>query len=221
MKKKKIAILGSTGSIGMTTLEVLKKEKFKFSFELLTANNNYKKLIQQAKQFKAKNGELKKYSKSTIKQKLYAIHNIGNLLNLNLEKIKHKADEYREEVEIKTSIKQPEQLKTVEEGDEIINNCEDKLKELGEQVKAEIKENCKLEYSKLVQNYILLYIYLNYGVIREDELINMKILDYEDKEENHINIKSRQMVIHKHKTNYKGSKYIDLDNKLLIYYQRV
>ncbi len=53
--RKKIAILGSTGSIGKSTLEVIKKDKKKFDIILLTANNNYKKLIQQAKQFKAKN----------------------------------------------------------------------------------------------------------------------------------------------------------------------
>ena len=53
--KKKIAILGSTGSIGTSTLEVIKKDNKNFDIILLSANNNYKKLIQQAKQFKAKN----------------------------------------------------------------------------------------------------------------------------------------------------------------------
>ena len=53
--KKKIAILGSTGSIGKSTLEVIKKDKKNFDVVLLTANNNYKKLIQQAKEFKARN----------------------------------------------------------------------------------------------------------------------------------------------------------------------
>jgi len=53
--KKKIAILGSTGSIGMSTLEVIKKDKRNFDVILLSANNNYKKLIYQAKKFNAKN----------------------------------------------------------------------------------------------------------------------------------------------------------------------
>jgi len=53
--KKKIAILGSTGSIGKSTLEVIKKDKKNFDVFLLTANNNYKKLIQQAKEFNPKN----------------------------------------------------------------------------------------------------------------------------------------------------------------------
>ena len=55
MKKRKIAILGSTGSIGQNTLQVLKKNISNFNIELLTANNNYKKLIKQAKVFKPKN----------------------------------------------------------------------------------------------------------------------------------------------------------------------
>ena len=51
----KIAILGSTGSIGRSTLDVIRKNKKNFNIELISANNNYKKLIQQAKEFKVKN----------------------------------------------------------------------------------------------------------------------------------------------------------------------
>ena len=53
--KKKIAILGSTGSIGASTLDIIMKDKKNFEVVLLSANNNYKKLIKQAKQFKVKN----------------------------------------------------------------------------------------------------------------------------------------------------------------------
>ena len=53
--KKKVVILGSTGSIGISTLGVIKKNIKKFDVILLTANNNYKKLISQAKEYKAKN----------------------------------------------------------------------------------------------------------------------------------------------------------------------
>ena len=53
--KKKIAILGSTGSIGKSTLDVISKDKKNFDVVLLSANNNYKELISQAKKFKAKN----------------------------------------------------------------------------------------------------------------------------------------------------------------------
>ena len=53
--KRKIAILGSTGSIGKFTLDVIRKDKKNFEVVLLSANNNYKKLIQQAREFNAKN----------------------------------------------------------------------------------------------------------------------------------------------------------------------
>lgn len=49
--KKRIAILGSTGSIGTQALEVIKKNPEKFEVEVLTANNNVDILIAQAKQF--------------------------------------------------------------------------------------------------------------------------------------------------------------------------
>ena len=53
--KKKIAILGSTGSIGKSTLDIIRKDKKNFETVFLSANNNYKKLIQQAKEFNVKN----------------------------------------------------------------------------------------------------------------------------------------------------------------------
>jgi 1-deoxy-D-xylulose-5-phosphate reductoisomerase len=49
--KKKIAILGSTGSIGTQTLEVISQNSESFEVEVLTANNNIELLIKQAKQF--------------------------------------------------------------------------------------------------------------------------------------------------------------------------
>jgi len=48
---KRIAILGSTGSIGVQALEVIDSHKEKFSVEVLTAGNNVKLLIKQALQF--------------------------------------------------------------------------------------------------------------------------------------------------------------------------
>ena len=52
---KKIAILGSTGSIGKNLINILKKDKNNFKIELLTANKNYKELIKQTKIFNVKN----------------------------------------------------------------------------------------------------------------------------------------------------------------------
>ena len=50
--KKGIAILGSTGSIGTQTLEVISEHRSLFSVEVLTANNNCDLLIEQAKKYK-------------------------------------------------------------------------------------------------------------------------------------------------------------------------
>ena len=50
--KKKIAILGSTGSIGTTSLNIFKKNKNKFSIILLSANSNYSLICKQIKEFK-------------------------------------------------------------------------------------------------------------------------------------------------------------------------
>ncbi len=53
--KKKIAILGSTGSIGKTLLNIVYKDKENFEIILLTANKDYKTLFKQAKKFNVKN----------------------------------------------------------------------------------------------------------------------------------------------------------------------
>ncbi len=49
--KKRIAILGSTGSIGKQALEVIEQNPERFEVEVLTANNNVDLLIAQAKKF--------------------------------------------------------------------------------------------------------------------------------------------------------------------------
>jgi len=50
-KKKNIAILGSTGSIGTQTLDVVKNNPDLFDIEVITANNNAELLIKQAIEF--------------------------------------------------------------------------------------------------------------------------------------------------------------------------
>lgn len=50
--KKRIALLGSTGSIGVQTLEVVAQFPELFEVEVLTAHSNAERLIQQAKQFR-------------------------------------------------------------------------------------------------------------------------------------------------------------------------
>ena len=56
MKKyQTVAIIGSTGSIGKTVLNIINKNKNKFKIILLTANENYKELLKQTKMFEVNN----------------------------------------------------------------------------------------------------------------------------------------------------------------------
>jgi len=52
--KKKIAILGSTGSIGKTSLNIFKKNLKEFNITLLSANSNYSSINSQIKKYKPK-----------------------------------------------------------------------------------------------------------------------------------------------------------------------
>ena len=86
MMKKKIAILGSTGSIGETTLKIIKKDKKNFEVNLLTTNKNVKKIFNQSKEFKVKNiiiSDLSSYKKAKIKFKRSIINSYNSYDHLN------------------------------------------------------------------------------------------------------------------------------------------
>ena len=53
--KSRVVILGSTGSIGKTTLKLIENDKKNFEIVLLTANKSHKLLFHQAKKFNVKN----------------------------------------------------------------------------------------------------------------------------------------------------------------------
>ena len=74
--KKKIAILGSTGSIGKTLINILKKDNKNFEILLLTANKNIKELFKQAKIFNVKNIIITDREKFLISKKLFENKNI-------------------------------------------------------------------------------------------------------------------------------------------------
>ena len=74
--RQKVAILGSTGSIGKSLLNIIRKDKKNFEIILLTANNNYKKLIKQSEEFKVKNVILTDKKKFNILKKLLKNKNI-------------------------------------------------------------------------------------------------------------------------------------------------
>ena len=89
---KKIIILGSTGSIGKQTLEILKKDKKNFKIVLLSTDKNINLLSKQIKSFNVKNvvvSNKKKYE--ILKKKLKDINIFHDFKDLD-KNIKEKAD---------------------------------------------------------------------------------------------------------------------------------
>ncbi len=92
--KKKIVILGSTGSIGKSLLKIIKKNINNFEIVLLTANKNYKELLKQVRIFKVKNVIItnhKSYNKFKKNNKNTNVKVYSNFKNLN-KIIKSKVD---------------------------------------------------------------------------------------------------------------------------------
>ena len=91
--KKSLVILGSTGSIGKSLLNIIAKDKQNFNIILLSANKNYRQLINQTKKFNVKNviinneqsyEKFKKYNKN---KKLKIYKNFDNLHKILKKKI--------------------------------------------------------------------------------------------------------------------------------------
>jgi len=84
--KKKIAILGSTGSIGKTLIEIIKKDKKEFDIILLTADKNYTDLYKQAKILNVKNLIItnKKSFNKLKKKKIDKINIFNNYDSFNI-----------------------------------------------------------------------------------------------------------------------------------------
>jgi len=83
--KKKIAILGSTGSIGKTLIEIIKENKKIFDIVLLTADKNYKEILKQAENLKVKNLIItnEKSFRELKKKKLSKINIFNNYNSFN------------------------------------------------------------------------------------------------------------------------------------------
>ena len=91
--KKKIAILGSTGSIGKTLFNILLKEKKNFEIVLLVANKSHKVLMKQAKAFNVKNiiitnkKNYKILKKETIKTNIQVFNDFTQMNKIFKKKI--------------------------------------------------------------------------------------------------------------------------------------
>jgi 1-deoxy-D-xylulose-5-phosphate reductoisomerase len=88
--KKKISILGATGSIGVSALGIIEKKKFFFNIILLSSNKNFPLICKQIKKYKPKYyliNDLKIYHKVKKKFKKDKVK-IINAFNFNKKKIK-------------------------------------------------------------------------------------------------------------------------------------
>ena len=74
--KKKIIIIGSTGSIGKNTIKIIKKDKKNFDIKLLSTNKNVSEVIKQAKVFKVQNIIITDYTKFIETKEKYKKSNI-------------------------------------------------------------------------------------------------------------------------------------------------
>ena len=89
--KKKIAILGSTGSIGSVSLSIFKKNRGKFDIFLLSANTNYPIICEQIKIFKPKYYIVNDsfiFEKTKRKFKNYKTKILNKFSDLNLKNVK-------------------------------------------------------------------------------------------------------------------------------------
>ena len=88
--KKNISILGSTGSVGLSTLKIIDKKKDFFRIILLAANNNYKLICEQIKKYKPKYfiiNNFKVYKKVKKKYENKKVKIFNNFNRINLKKL--------------------------------------------------------------------------------------------------------------------------------------
>ena len=90
MKKKIISILGSTGSIGLTTLSIIDKKAKYFEINVLSANKNYRLICSQIKKYKPKLFVINDKQIYEKLKKKYKNINISN--NFNFKSLNKKSD---------------------------------------------------------------------------------------------------------------------------------
>ena len=87
--KKKICILGSTGSIGKSTLNIIRNYKSKLEVVALSTNKNVRLIIKQSKEFDVKNliindfQSYKKILKYDLNKRIRIFNNTSDFLNIN------------------------------------------------------------------------------------------------------------------------------------------
>ena len=91
MSKKNILIYGATGSIGDSTLNLIRNNKKLFNVVGLTCNNNVGKLINIANEFECKNlgiydeSQVSKYSELKNFNIYFGLSNFHKLVTVNVD----------------------------------------------------------------------------------------------------------------------------------------
>jgi integrase len=133
------------------------------------------------------------------------MYKVYKLLNIEGQLFKSKIDYYVNKQTLHQDKHKELNKKTIQEGDAIIEYFEKKMTEL---------ETVQDNWTQQNQLYCILKIYLTYGVLRPSELLHCSITK-KDCEGNHINVKTKQIVIHHHKNDRKGKKVIHIDDELV------
>ena len=90
--KKKILLLGSTGSIGRSSLNIIRNYKSKLEIVALSTNKNIRLITKQSKEFKVKNliiNDFESYKKILnygLNKKIRIFNNISDFLKMNKKK---------------------------------------------------------------------------------------------------------------------------------------
>ena len=90
--KKTISILGSTGSIGLTTLKIIDKKKSQFKPYLFSANKNFNHICKQIKKYKPSFYLIKDRKVFEKVEKKFKSHKTKIISDLNLNQLKKKSD---------------------------------------------------------------------------------------------------------------------------------
>jgi len=87
--KKSISIIGSTGSIGISSLNIIDKKKKLFKIELLSANKNYKLICYQINKYKPEFFIITNYLIFKKVKKKFKIKKVKILNNIFKKKIRY------------------------------------------------------------------------------------------------------------------------------------
>jgi len=144
------------------------------------------------------------------------MYKVYKLLNIENELFKSRIEHYAYEQKINQDKHKESNKKSTADGDAIIEYFENKLAELDLLF---VDNQLINDWAQDVQLYCILKIYLTYGVLRPSELLHCKVTE-KDCECNHINVSTKQIVIHHHKNDRKGKKVIHIDDELVEYLRK-